>query len=847
MRLTPALTALMLACAGGAEVARAQQVPAALTKVPEYLQATAAMGDKLPEVAVVKLQRLLAAGKLKPDQLIPVRLLLTEALVRTGNAAEAAKVSAEPAVLALPEGKFWQAQTLARLNRWQEAEALFAQLAPLKDFRYAVETAFSRAGLLAALGDPDRATEALQPLRQDPASPQALKAGLWLAELRLASGQLAEAEALLKESALPAAAVEPERPYLMARLSLAKGEAAAAATAFEGLAANAAAPARLQQLAKLGRARALRQEGKNEEALPMLRQLLSAPQVPPAEILDAAFLELEALNQTAGAEQETFLKALATNAEPALKIRARIALAAAMETVADPRQADEAWAAIPKEFPEHPLRAVALLRHAQFLTGQNRRGEAVPLLEELRQLSPSPAVAAWTAWVSGQGAYDAAAYRKAASQFLTAATTSTDPAIRAAAAYNAALSELQAGSTNPARSLSLLDSSPVAEYRMAGAEFHLERALRMASRGDAAAIDGLQAFADNLPDHPRHFDALIALAEIALRASPPAHEEATRHLAAAQKAAVLPWQLERAALLDCYVAEATPGPAAVSGDAFAAKVEKFLTTFPQSTARSDLRMKAAQLYYRRENYSGARKLFEALEADDSLHPLAEAALFWAGRAALLTMEPTADQQAVVLWEKVYERNGPLKWQARLQEALLNQRQRRNAAALQLLDDVLTSVTGPLPDASTRWQALSLRGEILAAPGMTPEEQAQGLKALDQVIASEGLPAAWKRQTLVRKGVCLEALKRPGEALEAYYDVLSDPPVPGSGAGENAPDDYWFHRAGNKALVMMEQAGKIEEAIEIAKKLAKAPGPRGRAAAELVDELALKYKIWTSSP
>ena len=68
-------------------------------------------------------------------------------------------------------------------------------------------------------------------------------------------------------------------------------------------------------------------------------------------------------------------------------------------------------------------------------------------------------------------------------------------------------------------------------------------------------------------------------------------------------------------------------------------------------------MKLAQAAYQRENFSGARQLFEAIAESDPLHPLAEAALFWAGRSALLTMEPTADQQAVVLWEKVVAKGG----------------------------------------------------------------------------------------------------------------------------------------------------------------------------------------------
>jgi structure-specific endonuclease subunit SLX1 len=115
------------------------------------------------------------------------------------------------------------------------------------------------------------------------------------------------------------------------------------------------------------------------------------------------------------------------------------------------------------------------------------------------------------------------------------------------------------------------------------------------------------------------------------------------------------------------------------------------------------------------------------------------------------------------------------------------------------------------------------------------------KSLSRVVqrqmATQGLEPLERR---------LEALQRPDEALEAYCDVLNDLPTTPA-ATTQPPDDYWFHRAGGKALHLLEKAGKIEEAIEIAKKMAKAPGPRGHAAAELVDELALKYGVWSPRP
>ncbi|MDB6071119.1 MAG: hypothetical protein JWL81_2290, partial [Verrucomicrobiales bacterium] len=318
--------------------------PPAPSKLPEYQQATAALRDRLPEVAIVKLRRALDSGKLKPDQALPLRLLLAEALVRADQPDQVLPLTEDPAMAPLPEARFWRAQALARMNRWQDAELLFASLSTLTDFKLATETVFSRAGMLAALGEPDRASRLLVPLRSPAGTPTAQRAGLWLAELRLSAGSPAEAEALLDEIAPPSAGKRPpEQQYLKARIALATPGADRAQTA-DGLFAVLAAggpevPVRLQQAARLGRVRALRAQAKTDEAIPILRQILSGNPTPTPEILDAAFQELETLNHPPSAEMESFLGSLAANADPALKIRARIALAAALETVADSRDA----------------------------------------------------------------------------------------------------------------------------------------------------------------------------------------------------------------------------------------------------------------------------------------------------------------------------------------------------------------------------------------------------------------------------------------------------------------------------------------------------------------------------
>ncbi|MES2705263.1 MAG: hypothetical protein V4726_01555 [Verrucomicrobiota bacterium] len=840
---------------GWLPLAGAQTVDNGLAKIPEYKLSVNALRDRLPEVAVVKLTRLLAGPGVKGPARTAVQLLLAEAQVRAGQAAEARVLTESPDLKALPEARFWHAQALGKLGEWRGAEKDFEALAGLPDFRYAVETVFCQAGMQAALGDVPRALRLLAPLTAASGGGEhQVRARLWSAELLLSIGKAREASELLPAQASLPAPWEAAVRYVRGRVALAMGDAAGAESLFSLITENSGrTPARLRQAAMLGRVRALRAAGRSLEALPVLKQLLVLSPVPVPEVLAPAFRELESMNNPPAKETQAFLATLAASPDPQVKARAGFALAAALEagaadapdadTPGELKAAEAAWAAIPGDLTGSPLLPEALLRQAQFYTVQKRRAEAVSVLKKLRHLSPGPALLAWADWVAGQADYDAGSYRRASQNFRQAGQQSPDPSVRAAAAYNAAVAELQSGAGQALEELAVLEASPLAEYRMAGAEFQLERALHMASRGQEEAMEGLKSFVATLPDHARYFDALIALAELNLRADPPRAAEAERWVARARTAAGDdPARRERADLLDVYVAEISGGQEALAG-----KAAKFLETWPLSADRSDLRMKVAEMYYLRQQYSAARQQFETLARDDQQGPLAEAAVFWAGKAAL-ALGPANYDQAVSLWEEVFQRNGKLKWQARLQEALLNQRLRKGDAALQLVDEILAAAPPAIPavDRTTRWQALSVRGELLAAPGRKPEEIREGLTSFDELIRDPKVPADWKHQTMFRKGVCLEALKRLPEALEAYYDILSDPPVTPALPADPPPEDFWFHRAGEKARRLLEDAGKYEEAVEIVKKLAKAPGPRGRAAADLVNKLLLQYKIWPDS-
>jgi len=800
--------------------------PAALR--PEYRQAVQALKDRLPEVAVTRLKKLLASGNLKGAAAGPVKLLLAEALVRTGSADEALAAAAAPETRDLPEAAFWRGAALALLQRYAEAEQEFAALPA--DSKYVTEAAFSRASVLRALGQTDNALALLRPLAAAKETETAQRAALWSAEIMLAAARPAsEISALLPEQVPGRYA--PQFRYLQARIALAGGHAKTAAEAFAALSGGGRGiPPSLAHAAALGRARALQQLGQKAEALAVIENLIGQTPTPPQAVLLAAFDAFERLNVPPGAEADNFLKIWAKSENEDLSTLAGLAAAGALESAERIPDALAACQALAGEAAQSPLLPWVLLREAKLALAAGNRAAVAAVTERMVPLAATPAVKAWTSWLKGSAAFEAQQFAAAAKEFMQAAGAAPAPESKAAAAFNAALAELQSGVADPLAPLALLDHIGSTPARVAGAEFHLERALYMAAAGMSGARDGLLAFVEALPQHPRKFQALAALAELALQETPPQPEEIAARLAAADAAAADPASRETAAWLRVLAAEKTTPP-----DDYAKAAAAFIAAWPQSPRRAALRMRLGEMYYRRQNFAAARQQWEQLVKDEPQHAHAEAALFWAARAALLTLAPTSSDDAIALWEQVYKRGGAFKLEARLQIALLKQRRNDPSGALQILDGILSSK--PPPDAAVRRQALCARGEILVAQHKGAETLAQGLAAFDEVAADPQMLPAWKHEALVRKGDCLEQIKRPAEALEAWHAVLEAPP------GTAEDDDYWYHSAGRKVVRVLVEGQRYLDAVVIAKKMAAVPGPRGQAAAEMVNQLALKYGIW----
>jgi tetratricopeptide (TPR) repeat protein len=278
-------------------------------------------------------------------------------------------------------------------------------------------------------------------------------------------------------------------------------------------------------------------------------------------------------------------------------------------------------------------------------------------------------------------------------------------------------------------------------------------------------------------------------------------------------------------------------------EAFAKKADQYLTSHPiGSQARADLLFNLAERLYNAQQYAAAKARFLQLvkEEPDSDPAEVEAALFYAGKATLGSLAKGCEEEAMRLWDQVASGKGNLRLHARLEQGKLDQR-RNPAAALQIFDDILKAV--PPPDPSLKNYALCLRGEtLLATSQASPDKLQEAISAFDLILTNPSSSVRWKQQAQVRKGDGLVSIKQEAPALEAYYEAMNLTPLTPTSANAEA-DYFWFFRAGEKAMRLLEAKQNWKAAVAIAQKLADAPGARGDSARERANRLITEHYLW----
>ncbi len=373
-------------------------------------------------------------------------------------------------------------------------------------------------------------------------------------------------------------------------------------------------------------------------------------------------------------------------------------------------------------------------------------------------------------------------------------------------------------------------------------ELAFEEGMLLADRSDSAAFEKLATFLRDYPDHSRSADAEIALAEKHLNQVPPQPQAARDRQASAQRRALTLKQSERLDYSSIWTELIGADlPAVVE------KAARFLPRWPRSERRPEVLMMLGRAHFEQGHYPKAIEQFEQLSALQGDSELIEIALFFAAKAASLTLTFENHEKALTMWETVAERGGQLASNARHEQGLLKLGQNKLDDALAMFEKILSGeheTSDELQIATLCDSGHTLFLKALATDG----DETLFMSAIESFQKAEAHPAAtkaWKYQAKVRRGKCLEALDKTDDALALYFSIVRDSKASELNLTATTPIAQfdWLYRAGFSAIEILEQQENWKGAVLLAELLAETGGPRAIEASERANQLRLKEFVW----
>jgi outer membrane protein assembly factor BamD (BamD/ComL family) len=798
----------------------------ALGEIADWDAAVRPLDDGLPQVAVMRLRKILARSLSPADHKV-VLAKLGEALLAAEEADEALKVLEDPALQDLPATWLWRAQALAARQRWTEALPLYAQVAAQNPSPFRNTALFGQAEALRALQRFDEARQTFALLLGDPLWND--RAQLRSIELFLDKRDNAGARRILDKTRPAALADKKEKRYLQGRLEAQLNHHERAIELYQTILRRPEGTTRAVLIATLcATAESHLQLQTPEIGDDALEDFIEHHPTDPE--LPVIF---EKLDQLYRAERQVSSQELNRWANDPAQPRRALAqwYFARTELRAGRRDAaSRAYAKLREQRAALPAVAPGLFEYAQFEMEERHFGEALAILQEALALNPAAPWAERISLLAARAEYLARHFDKAAQSFEQVANTSTR--LRRDALFNASLAWLQQND----KDRFLADTKELASGGAtddAQADLLLEQGLTEAAQGNNQAAQTLADFLRQFPMHPRAAEASVALAELAFHGVPPRLDEAKKNLERARQSKPSAAAAEHADYLSIWIEDATP-------DSDAAKVisaaDSFLRKYPASAFVPDVRMKLAETYYRRQDFPNAQTQFELLARENAKGPFTERALFFAAKSAAQSMAAQSLDRALMLLDEVVKKSGELKWAARNEQAAIERKLGKNQDAATLYDEVVQGNAKP----EEKREALCGKGDILYEVGESDRENYRRAIAIyDQLAGQKDAPVHWRNQALFKKGICLEKLGDRENALAAFYQIIEE---------ENRPDRpqrefFWYYKAGFNAARLLEDDSKWQPAAVVYQKLASAGGMRSDEAKSRLSRLRLEHFLW----
>lgn len=791
----------------------------------DLANASSPVNDGVPEVAIVRLQSLLKSN-LKPDQRRLVIENLVQALIAAKRPAEALTLIKQNDLSRSSAEKFWHAQALAALGEWNAARLLYEAAAVDNAFPMRVEAAFAAAEMSRATGHSDEAVRKLTPLLQE--KKWQTRAALHLASLFLDRSDPQNAQRALQRIGRETAAERKQHRFLRGRLELAQHHADRALGQLEPLAKRPREVSHPLMIATLCLiADAHLQLKTPETGDDFLEQFIDHH--PSDRALPQLFAKLDELYRAEKKPVRVELERWTREPQQPRRGLAQWYLARIELRGGRRDRAHQLLADLRLSHANLPELAGGLLELAEIEMHDGNLNETIAIAEEARSWRPSAELTQRFEFLAARANYVAGRFQPATAGFEKIGRTRSPFA--ASALYNASLGWLQLG--DRARFSNTFDAAQAAGTSSDDrVELRLQEGLLRARQNQPGAADTLRKFVADFPQNPRVSEALVALAELAFHREPARTDEARKLLARAAESHATPAAQERGQYLMIWIEDA----AGANSDRVIELAKRFLAEHLGSTFTGDVRMKLAEAYYLRQDFSNAQTQFELFAQENPNSPLAEKALFFAGESAMGSMAPHTLDHAITLFDQVAQMKGDLRWAARNEQALIERNLGKPQDALLLYDEVLKNDAKP----GEKREALCGKGDIYFELSTgDPKNYERAIQAYDELAENAAEAGHWHNQALFKKGVCLEKKANPEGALATFYKVLDAP-----ARSERAPELFWFYKAGFNAARLLESGGNWESAARVYQKLVATGGSRSDEARLRLNQLRLERFLWS---
>lgn len=820
----------------------------ALADREDYQAALRAAQMSLYDVAALKFERLLKDGSLEKQEAERVSERLVESLVRANLPA---KAQVALTLFEVPDAGYWKGQTLIMQRKFREAEA---------ELKAYLQTGGKRAGwarlalgqAVVGQGRENTGRKEFKTLILHPDPVIAERARILSNESEILSGR---AVVVLKR--LGTSRGSPENEFVKACAWLDLGDGKQAEILLRRILESAEPPSKdLHDAAMVRLAQAYaKQPGRSRTAERVLMQFLDASV--DSLYMGQAFSLLVALGEADG--DDLLDELLAWCAKPEPRSRHAYALFHAGQWYVEHDRVEEAIETFERFRTEHPghEHEGEVLRTLMTLYGAQRDDEKVLELAKVWRSQFGEGGEDTLDFLTAMVRHGRSEYSGAAELFEKSATVATDFAQAQRAIYNAGVSHLLGGNVSGFEFCLAQLNAPVAQSVVDGEQegntaakpkntedqasrLQLEQALYLAANRDSKAEAALQDFIKDHPGHPRLIEAQLALAEICLLALPARTKSAGAALDAAEQMPELSdtWR-ERLDYTRLWWHEAAGNYEGVTAQGL-----NFLERWTNSPRRDEVRMKVAQAYYRHEDYARAMAEFESLAEEHGDSPYAEVALFFAGRAAAMQRTEEGVEKAITLWLEVVNRDGPLKREAQLQQAMAKRRQGKEEDALIVVEDLLSTVASER--AEERFALLIEMGELLSLLARKdPKHLNEAVEVFRGILTDARASRLWRARAGVMLAQCFQQSSRASEALEACFDVVeSCLGAAGKQGGITTPqENTWLYRAGFLALDLLEAKQEWAGAAKLADRLAQVSGERSNEAAQRATKLRLEHFLW----